>query len=60
MSKIEGPQVMAAILALFLIAIVIAFVAPNAIDKIVGSVVTGIGMLGMKLLEDKSGKNGGA
>jgi len=54
MSKIEGPQVMAAILTLAIIAIVIAFVAPTAIDKIIGSVITGIVALGMKLLE----KNG--
>ncbi len=54
MTKIEAPQVMAAILTLAVIAIVIVFVAPNSIEKIVGSVVTGIGMLGMKLLE----KNG--
>lgn len=54
MSQIEGPQVMAAILALAVIAIVIAFVSPASIDKIVGAVITGIGMLGMKLLE----KNG--
>ena len=43
---------MAAILALATIAIVVTLVAPTAIEKIVGSVVTGIGMLGMKLLEN--------
>ena len=55
MNKIEGPQVMAAILALAGIAIAVIFIAPESIEKIVGAIVTGIGMLGMKLLE----KNGG-
>ena len=54
MSRIEGPQVMAAILVLAVIALAIILVAPDAIQEIVGAVVTGIGMLGMKLLE----KNG--
>lgn len=54
MSKVEGPQVMAAILVLAAIAGLIIFRAPDAINEIVGSIVTGIGMLGMKLLE----KNG--
>ncbi len=54
MNKIEAPQVMAAILSLAIIAVVVVFVAPESIDKVVGSVITGIGMLGMKLLE----KNG--
>ena len=54
MSRIEGPQVMAAIIILGIIALTIVFVAPDAINEIVGAVVTGIGMLGMKLLE----KNG--
>ena len=55
MSKIEGPQVMAAIVALAVIALVVTFMATDHVDKVVGSIVTGIGMLGMKLLE----KNGG-
>lgn len=54
MKKIEGPQVMAAIITLAVIALTVIIFAPNSIDKIVGAVVTGIGMLGMKLLE----KNG--
>ncbi len=54
MSKIEGPQVMAAILALALIAVIVVFVAPDSIKEVVGAIVTGIGMLGMKLVE----KNG--
>lgn len=56
MNRIEGPQVMAAILVLALIAVVVVFVAPTSIDKIVGSVITGIGMLGMKLLETNGAK----
>ena len=55
MNKVEGPQVMAAILVLALLGCLIIFKAPDAINEIVGSIVTGIGMLGMKLLE----KNGG-
>lgn len=55
MTQIEGPQVMAAIVALALIALVVVFVAPDSIEKVVGAIVTGIGMLGMKLLE-KNGK----
>jgi len=51
MNAVEGPQVMAAILVLGAIAIVIAFVAPDTIDKIVSGVVTGIVALGLKLLD---------
>ena len=54
MSKIEGPQVMAAILCLAVIGGLTIFIAPTYIKEIVGSIVTAIGMLGMKLLE----KNG--
>lgn len=54
MSRVEGPQVFAAILGLVVIAIVVALVASDQIGEIVGSAITGIGMLGMKLLE----KNG--
>lgn len=56
MNRIEGPQVMAAILSLAVIAIIIAFVAPTYIKEVVGSVVTAIGMLGMKLLEKNGSK----
>lgn len=55
MTRLEAPQVMAAIVILGIIALTIIFVAPDAINEIVGAVVTGIGMLGMKLLE-KNGK----
>ena len=58
MSKIEGPQVMAAIVTLGVLAIVVAFVAPTSIQTVIGSVVTGIVALGMKLL-DKNGSNEG-
>lgn len=46
---------MAAIISLVVIALVVVLVAPTYIDKVVVGVITGIGMLGMKLLE----KNGG-
>lgn len=52
MSRIEAPHLMAAILTLAVIAIAITLVAPIYIKEIVGSVVTAIGMLGMKLLEN--------
>ena len=56
MSKIEGPQVMVAILALAILGLTVILIAPDSIGEIVGAVVTGIGMLGMKLLE-KNGKD---
>lgn len=56
MKKIEGPQVMAAIISMAVIALVVIIVAPEEIEKVVTGVITGIGMLGMKLLE----KNGEA
>lgn len=56
MTKIEGPQVMAAIVAIFLVAVAVILISPDQIDKVVPSAVTGIGMLGMKLLE-KDGNN---
>lgn len=54
MKKVEGPQVMAAILSIAIIALVVVFIAPDQIGEIVGAAITGIGMLGMKLL-DKNG-----
>jgi len=51
MKRIEGPQVMAAILSILVIAIAVIFIAPDQIDKIATGAITGIGMLGMKLLE---------
>ena len=55
MSRIEGPQVFLAILSIAVIAIVVVFIAPNQIDKVVGAAFTGIVALGLKLLE-KNGK----
>jgi hypothetical protein len=55
MSKIEMPPVMTAIIALTAIGLALIFLGSDA-KEIVGAVVTGIGMLGMKLLE----KNGDA
>lgn len=51
MTRLEAPHLMVAILVLALIAVVIVFRAPDSIKEIVQSVVTAIGMLGMKLLE---------
>ncbi len=56
MTKKEAPQVMAAILVLATIAIMVILVAPDSIQEIVGAVITGIGMLGMKLLEKNGDK----
>jgi len=51
MRKVEGPQVMAAIVSIAVIALVVILIAPDQIDKVVTGAITGIGMLGMKLLE---------
>lgn len=47
------PQILTAILILGAIGITTIFVAPDHIDKVAIGVVTGIGMLGMKLLESE-------
>jgi len=47
------PQVMTAMIGLILIAVLVIFFAPTMIDKIVAGIVTGIGMLAMKVIEDK-------
>jgi len=47
------PQVMTAMLGLIVISLVVIFVAPQHIVEIVASCVTGIGMLAMKVIEDK-------
>ena len=57
MRKIEGPQVMAAIISIAVIALAVVFIAPDQIDKIVSAAITGIGMLGMKLLEKDNGSD---
>jgi len=45
------PQIFTAILCLASLGILTIFFAPDYIEVIAGGVVTGIGMLGMKLLE---------
>ena len=44
-------QVLATILAITLLAALVILLVPQHVDKIVGGAITGIGMLGMKLLE---------
>lgn len=46
------PQIMAAILCLTLIAVLVILVAPTLIETTVGAIVTGVGMLAMKVIED--------
>ena len=48
------PQILAAILCISLIACLVILIAPTYIEVIVGGAVTGIGMLGEKLLDEKS------
>jgi|TARA_Y100000310_G_C20699531_1_gene828421 hypothetical protein len=45
------PQVLAAILAIAMLGILVIIFTPDYVDKIVGGAITGVGMLGMKLLE---------
>lgn len=45
------PQIFLAIVCLAAIGIITIFVAPEHIQLVAGGVVTGIGLLGMKLLE---------
>jgi len=47
------PQVLTAIVGLMLIAILVIFFQPEYIGEVVASCVTGIGMLAMKVIEDK-------
>ena len=47
------PQVLAGIVGMIVIALTVTFVAPDHIVEIVGGCVTGIGMLAMKVIEDK-------
>ncbi len=56
MSRIEGPQVMAAILSIAIIALVVVFRTPDSIKDIINPAITAIGMLGMKLLEKGNGQ----
>jgi uncharacterized membrane protein len=45
------PQILAAIVAITVIAVVVVLFTPQYVDKVAASAITGIGMLGMKLLE---------
>jgi len=45
------PQILAAMLIIGLLATLVIILAPEYIDKIVAGAITGLGMLGMKLLE---------
>jgi len=45
------PQILAAMLILGIIAIVVILLEPDHIEVVAGGCVTGVGMLGMKLLE---------
>jgi len=47
------PQVLAAIIAIFFIGVLVITLAPSHIGEIVASCITGIGMLAMKVIEDK-------
>jgi|TARA_Y100000310_G_scaffold47731_1_gene44313 hypothetical protein len=51
MKKKIKPQVLTALLTIFFIAVLVIILTPQYIDKIVAGALTGIGMLGMKLLE---------
>tara|TARA_Y100000034_G_scaffold127976_1_gene181766 strand:- start:1042 stop:1203 length:162 start_codon:yes stop_codon:yes gene_type:complete len=45
------PQVLAAILTIGGLAALVTMLVPDQVDKIVGGAITGVGMLGMKILE---------
>jgi len=47
------PQVMTALVGLITIALVVIFFQPQYVGEVVASCVTGIGMLAMKVIEDK-------
>ena len=47
------PQVMTALGGLITIALVVIFFQPEYVGEVVASCVTGIGMLAMKVIEDK-------
>lgn len=48
------PNIFWAITCITIIAVLVVMLAPNYIELIAGGSVTGIGMLGMKLLEKDS------
>lgn len=45
------PQVLAALVSITILSLAAMFLAPDSAKEVVASAVTGIGMLGMKLLE---------
>ena len=45
------PQVLAAIITIGLLGAMVIIVCPEYTDKVVGSAITGIGMLAMKLID---------
>ena len=47
------PQVMAGMAGLIAIGLVVVLMRPDYISEIVGGCITGIGMLAMKVIEDK-------
>ena len=47
------PQVMTAMVGMILIAMVVIFFQPEYIGEVVTGCITGIGMLAMKVIEDK-------
>jgi|TARA_Y100000310_G_scaffold334175_1_gene413286 hypothetical protein len=49
------PQILTAIIIMGVLGGMVIVLAPTMIDKIVTGIVTGIGMLGMKLLENSEG-----
>ena len=46
------PQVIAAILSLFILGVLVIVAAPAYIGEVVGSIITGISVLAMKVIED--------
>ena len=46
------PQVLGAILSLFILGVLTITIAPDYIGEVVGSIVTGISVLAMKVIED--------
>ena len=47
------PQVMVAMLGLIVIALVTIWIRPEYIAEVAGACITGVGMLAMKVIEDK-------
>lgn len=45
------PQIIIAMSIMGILGVLIVLLAPNMIDKIISGIITGLGMLGMKLLE---------